>query len=122
MATWTITITQSDAATGNLTLSPAGALEVSPGDTVVWVIGPNSGVASITGIVEKPGPNHDVFDPDPAPVAGSTNWSGVINPNFSSATEEAYSINWSTAAAGWLNQGGGQPKSFDPIIKVNPKR
>jgi hypothetical protein len=121
MSNWTITITQGDAATGNLTLSPSGTLVVQPGDIVSWVIGTNSGVAAISAIIEKPGPNHDVFSPDPAPVSGTTSWQGTINPNFTSETEEAYSIQWTTAGSGWLNQGGGQTKTYDPIIKVNPK-
>lgn len=114
-----ITITASDPSTGALTLSDQGTTNADKGDQITWVIGPGSGVASITGIIEKPN-SADVFNPDPAPVSGSTNWQGTINPNVAGGTEEFYTIQWSTAGSGWLNQGGGQPKSYDPKISINP--
>lgn len=116
-----ITITASDASTGALTLSDQGTTNVDPGDQVTWVIGPNSGVASITAILEKTN-SSDVFSPDPSQLPNSTSWQGNVNPSISGGTEELYTIQWTTASAGWLNQGGGQPKSFDPTIRINPKK
>jgi hypothetical protein len=112
-----ITITAGNASTGVLTLSDQGTTNVDRGDQVTWVIGPGSGVAAITAIVEKPN-SADVFNPDPGPVAGTTNWQGNVNPNVAPGTVESYTIQWTTAGSGWLNEGGGQPKSYDPIIRV----
>ncbi len=117
--TWIITITGCDPATGNLTLSPAGVITVNPGDIIQWVIAPTSGVTAIIAIVEKPGPNHDVFDPNPAQLANSSTWQGTINPSFTSETEEAYSIQWANATAYWLNHNP-PVYTFDPIIAVKP--
>jgi len=117
-----ITITKGDPATGILTLSDQGVTNVTQGDQVTWVIGPGSGVGSISGIVEKPN-SADVFNPDPAPVSGTSNWQATVNPSVPAGTEELYSINWVTGGTGWLGKdGAGQPKSYDPIIKVNPKK
>ncbi len=117
--TWTITINGCDPATGNLTLSPAGVLNVNPGDIVQWVIAPTSGVTAIIAIVEKPGPNHDVFNPDPKQLPNSTSWQGTINPSFTSATEEAYSIQWANVTAYWLNHNP-PVYTYDPKIIVQP--
>lgn len=118
--TWTITITACDPSTGNLTLVPDGTLNVSPGDIVQWLIGANSGVTAIIGIVEKPGPNHDVFDPNPAQLPNSSTWQGTINPSFTSETEEAYSIQWANATPYWLNHNP-PVYTYDPKIIVQPK-
>lgn len=116
-----ITITKGDPATGILTLSDLGVTNASQGDQVTWVIGPGSGVGSISGIVEKPG-SADVFSPDPAPVSGTSNWQGTINPLVPIDTVEKYSINWVTGGTGWLGKdGAGQPKTFDPIIAIKPR-
>jgi hypothetical protein len=113
-----ITITASNAATGELTMTDAGTTNVDPGDQVTWVLGPNCGVASITAITEKP-MSFDVFNPDPAPVPNSTNWQGTVNPNIGRGIEEMYNIAWTTAGTGWLGKdGAGQPKTFDPIIRI----
>jgi hypothetical protein len=114
-----ITITNGDPNTGILTLSDQGTTNVSQGDQVTWVIGANSGVGSIAGVVEKPN-SPDVFNPDPAQLPNSTSWQGTINPNIPNGTVEYYTINWTTVGSGWLNQGGGQTKSYDPKIAVNP--
>lgn len=116
-----ITITKGDPATGILTMSDQGVTNVTQGDQVTWVIGPGSGVASISAIVEKP-MSFDLFNPDPAPLANSSSWQGTINPNIGSGEEETYTIKWVTAGTGWLgNDGAGQPKSYDPIIRINSK-
>ncbi len=117
-----ITITGSNPATGALTLSDQGTTNAHQGDQVTWVIGPNSGVASIDNIVEKPG-SADVFSPDPVKLpGGSTNWQGTVNPNVPIDTVERYSIVWTVANSGWLNNGGGAQKTFDPIIQIKPKQ
>jgi hypothetical protein len=117
-----ITITGSNPTTGALTLSDQGTTNAHQGDQVTWVIGPGSGVASIDNIVEKPN-SSDVFSPDPVKLpGGNTNWQGTINPNVPVGTEEAYSIVWTVANSGWLNNGGGAQKTFDPIIRIQPKQ
>ncbi len=116
-----ITITGSNPTTGALTLSDSGTTNAHQGDQVTWVIGPGSGVAAITGIVEKPN-SSDVFSPDPAQLPNSTSWEGTINQTIPIGTEEAYSINWTVANSGWLNNGGGAAKTFDPIIRIQPKQ
>ena len=115
-----IKITKGDPQTGKLTLSDHGTTNADPGDQVTWQIEPGSGVAAITKIFEKPG-SADVFSPDPHQLPNSSKWQGTVNPNLENGAEEYYTINWTTSGSGWLNQGGGQAKSFDPLIKVNPK-
>ena len=118
--TVTITITGANPEKCELTMSDSGFTEVNPGDYVEWVIGAGSGVTSITNIKVDQG-SLDVFDPDPAPVAGTTSWKGRINPAITEVEQENYTIEWVTAGSGWLNKGGGLPCATDPIIKVQPK-
>jgi hypothetical protein len=112
-----ITITLGDATTGVLTMSDQGTTNADRGDQVTWVIGPGSGVASITGIIEKAN-SADVFNPDPKQLANSTSWQGTVNPNVPIGTVEFYTIQWTTAGSGWLNSGGGASKSYDPKIQI----
>ena len=120
-AIWTITILKGDPTTQQLTLDPPlGNLTVTAGDQINWVIGANAGVTAIIGIVEKPGPNHDVFNPDPTQLPNSTTWQGNINPAFTSETEEAYSIQWANATPYWLNHNP-PVYTYDPVIRVQPK-
>ena len=114
-----ITITGSDANSGTLTLSDQGTTNADPGDQITWVIGANSGVASITGINDKPA-STDVFSVEPALQPPTTNWLGTINPAIPRGSVESYTILWTTAGSGWLNSGGGTAKSFDPKIQINP--
>lgn len=110
MANHTITITgiNSD---NTLVLSDNGVTTAAAGDTVTWVIGANSGVASITGIIDDN--QVDVFSPDPVP-ATSTSWQGTINPVApSSQVTEIYTINY-------LKIGNATIYSSDPEIQVNP--
>ncbi|HEX5652172.1 MAG TPA: hypothetical protein VFX58_03805 [Chitinophagaceae bacterium] len=112
MANRPITITGINPADNSLILSDNGTTVANPGDTVTWLIGQNSGVASITGITDNSTPT-DVFNPDPAPVASSSNWQGTINPGINAATEEYYTINYTkTSTEGSFK--------FDPKIQVNP--
>ena len=116
--TITITITGSNIADCTLTLSDGGITEAKPGDYIQWVLGPNCGVAKITGIIVDKGSN-DVFNPDPAALPNSTTWKGQINPGIGIVEQESYTIIWiPTAGSGWLNQQ--KTCSYDPIIKVNP--
>src|SRR5687767_10980754 len=85
---------------------------VDPGDTLLWDIAPNSGVASITNIVDNSEPT-DLFSTDPAPLGGSTSWKGVIKSTIAPGSSESYTI------TGTRSNGGGN-FSFDPIIQVNP--
>ena len=115
-----ITITASDRSKGTLTLSDQGTTNAIAGDQVTWVIGPDSGVAAILGIVNKP-TSVDVFIPDPTLQPGQTSWMGTINPDISVETEEQYSIIWEAVGGGWHGQNSG-PYTFDPTIKVKPKQ
>ncbi len=118
MADIIITITHGDPATGILTMTNGPTTNVDQGDQVTWVIAAGSGVAAITGIVEKP-MSFDLFNPDPKQLPNSTSWQGTVNPNIGDGQEETYSINWTTAGTGWLGKdGAGQPKSFDPKIQI----
>ena len=112
MANRPITITGSNPATGSLTLSDNGNTNVDPGDTVTWLIGQNSGVATINAVSDYPN-STDVFNPDPAPVGNSTNWQGTVNPGIAPGSEETYFIQWTAS-------NGGGPYTYDPKIQVNP--
>ena len=119
-----ITITASNAATGNLTMTNEGVNNAFPGDQIIWVIQSGSGVSAITSITPKPD-SVDIFTPtgtEPAPLQGSINWQGTINPSIAvtERVEYNYTINWTApTGGGWL---GKDPKSesFDPKIIVNP--
>jgi hypothetical protein len=93
-----------------LQLSDNGITTVNPGDDVTWMIGPNSGVASITAITDNSLPT-DLFNPDPAPVANSTNWKGTINSNAARGAEEYYTIGYTKTS--------GESHQFDPKIQIN---
>ena len=106
-----ITITGSDASTGNLTLSDNGSTDANRGTVVTWIVGPNSGVSAITSITTDAG-STDVFSPDPSAVGGaSKNWQGTVNSAISVPVTEDYTI-------GWTDSSGGS-HSFDPRINVN---
>ena len=91
-----------------LTLSDSGDTEVKPGDTVTWIIDEPS-ITSI--LVKDDNKNANVFDPDPAPLTGSTSWSGTVNKHIKKKSKETYMICWSQAGITYC---------FDPQIKVNP--
>ncbi len=112
MANRPITITYGDPVTGILTLSDRGNTNVDPGDTVTWNIANNSGVAAITAISDDPN-STDVFNPNPAPVGGSTNWRGTVNPSIAKGSQESYTICW-------IATSGATPPCYDPKIIVNP--
>jgi len=105
-----ITITASNSATGDLTLSDNGDTTANRGTTVTWVIGPNSGVSSITAISNK-STSVDVFSPDPSQVGNSSNWQGTVNPNLAVPSEEDYNIYWDDSS--------GTNHCYDPKIRVN---
>ena len=111
MANRPITITGINPADHSLILSDHGSTNVDPGDTVTWLIAQNSGVGSITSITDNNGAT-DVFNPDPAPIGGSSNWRGTVNPNIARGSTETYTI-W------WLPSVGNQLYRFDPVIQVN---
>lgn len=111
MANHPITITGINPSNNSLILSDNGNTHVDPGDTVTWNIGQHSGVGSITAITDNNG-STDVFNPDPAPVGGSSNWRGTINPNIARGITETYTI-W------WLPSVGTDLFRYDPVIQVN---
>jgi len=123
MANHTIVILRSDPdpvdpSNSRLTLSDSGETVVNLGDVVTWVIDKDcQSISSIFIQDEKHGPG--VFDPDPAPVMGTSHWTGVINPNLVTKSkkgdyqEETYTIYWAE---------NGEIYAFDPIIRVNPPK
>ena len=110
MANRPITIQGINPSDGPLILSDNGSTNVDPGDTVTWNIGPNSGVASITGIVDNS--VIDIFSPDPAVEPNSSSWQGTVNPNIALGSQETYTINYTA-------DGDREPRRYDPIIRVN---
>jgi hypothetical protein len=96
----------------SLILSDKGQTNVDPGDTVTWLLGPNSGVESITAITKKED-STNVFKPEPAPVGGSKNWAGTVDPFVPKGSEELYNILWKADGEDVIN-------IFDPKIQVNP--
>ncbi len=120
-----IQIQKGDPSSCKLELKDGNVTSANPGDYIEWDILPNSGVKQILNIIVDAG-SQNVFDPDPGPVAGTTSWKGRINPALepsdSNKIEENYTIEWSTAASGWLNEGEGRACEFDPLIRVNPKQ
>ena len=116
-----IKIEKGDPTTCVLTLSDNGTTNANPGDQVTWEIVAGSGVAAITEIIVDQG-STNVFIKKPEQLpGGSTSWEGTINPDLPPDTVESYTIKWTTAGSGWLNQGGGKACSYDPQIIVNPK-
>ncbi|WP_080240432.1 hypothetical protein [Spirosoma rigui] len=94
---------------GTLVLSDHGNTIASRGDTILWHIGKNSGVESITAI--RKDSELDVFvDPGPAPLG--KNWSGVIRDDLSIPCEEKYSICYKPVDSTVVH-------CFDPKIQVN---
>jgi len=94
---------------GQLVLSDNGNTNVNPGDTVTWKIGTDSGVASITGIVDDS--TIDVFSPDPTQKQNSTSWEGTVRSDVTPGTVENYHITYTTTSGG--------TGSHDPKISVN---
>ncbi len=95
----------------SLILSDRGHTNVDPGDTVTWLIKPNSGVHAITGITKK---EHsiNVFISGPNQVGNSNNWVGIVDPTIPKGSEEEYNILWTAAS-------GGEVHVFDPKIQIN---
>ena len=116
-----------DPSNSRLTLSDGGITVVEKGDVVTWII--DKDCKEITSIfIYDDNARVDLFDPDPAPVACSTHWTGVINPKLFTKgkqdkkgketkdpldedDKENYTIYWAEE---------GKIYSFDPIIRVNP--
>jgi len=112
MANRPINIEGIDPTTGQLILSDHGNTSVDPGDTVTWNILNNSGVASITQIVDDS--NIDLFSSDPAPQNSNSgaSWQGTISSTATHGAQETYHINYTTTS--------GRTCSHDPRISVNP--
>ena len=85
--------------------------EVNQSDPVTWVIG-TSLITSITAITDSS--SNDVFNPDPAPVPGTSMWSGTIS--TVAVGDESYTIGFTVAGQ------GSKVFKHDPIIQVKPKK
>jgi len=96
---------------GTLILSDNGNTLASRGDTIQWIVGNNSGVATISSIHDTS--SLDIFSPDPGKLPGnSTTWQGTINPNLSIPAEESYCIYYT-------KPGSTAVYMQDPIIRVD---
>jgi plastocyanin len=79
-----------------------------PGDTITWIID-DPDITSI--LVMDDNKKQNVFELDPAPLMGSTRWSGLVDRKIKGRKEESYTICWSQ---------DGMTYCFDPKIVVNP--
>lgn len=96
---------------GSLQLSDSGNTTASRGDTIQWIIGQNSGVASISSIHDTS--SIDIFSPDPGKLPGnSTTWQGTINSNLAIPAVETYCIYYT-------KPGSSVVYTHDPQISVN---
>lgn len=112
MANRPINITGIDPSTGQLILSDNGQTNVDPGDTVTWNIMNNSGVASITSIVDDTTTNLFSTQPTAQNSNAGSSWQGTISSSAQRNAEEDYTINYTTDA--------GETCRHDPKIIVNP--
>jgi hypothetical protein len=79
-----------------------------PGDTITWIID-DPDITSI--LVMDDNKKQNVFELDPAPLFGSSSWSGVVDRKINGRKEESYTICWSQ---------DGITFCYDPKIVVNP--
>jgi len=112
MATRPINIEGINPVDNSLILSDHGSTTANPTDKIQWNILNNSGVASITGIVDNS--TIDIFNPDPHVEPNSSSWEGTVNGSITTYTQETYSINYTKT-------GSAQVYRYDPIIQINPK-
>lgn len=98
-------------ADGTLKLSDDNKTIARPGDTIEWIINDDSGVASVSAILDTSGAN--VFKPDPKRnPGGSRNWKGKINPKLHPLPQhENYSVFYT-------KDGGTELFADDPKIQV----
>lgn len=87
-------------ANGDLTLSDHGQTNVDRGDTVTWIIRPQSGVQKFNKIVKSGG--LEVFSVIPAPFGNSGNWRVKISSTISGGSEEKYDIRYTRDGGGEL--------------------
>lgn len=103
------TIKITGASGDTVTLDPAGAVSVDPGDTVTWAV--NDGVnITITGISEDNKPNNsNIFTGEGPTAINDKTWRGTIRGGTKGQHEE-YTINW--------DDSDGNPHSMDPRLDV----
>ena len=94
---------------GQLILSDRGNTIVDPGDTVTWLISPQSGVKEITAIINNSEVN--IFSEGPSKIGNSKNWRGTVDPNVARGSEEDYDI-------AYTKNGSSGSQLFDPKISV----
>lgn len=112
MATRPITITDSDPSTGRLELSDRGHTPADAGDTILWHIGQDSGVYSITSIEEKDN-SDEIFSPG-YPRPQGVNWRGEIRRTAPVGAVYRYSIWWKPSQKA-------EAIRHDPIISIRPR-
>lgn len=110
----TITITDSNLETGELTLSDRGHTHAKNKETIVWNLGKDCGVASIVEIAMKQSPpSTNIFSTPPHSLGSSTNWSAVVSNTIAISSEYIYFIKWMPTT-------GGDEKICDPKISIIP--
>lgn len=112
----TITIVNSNPATGALKLRPIGTVLAPRRETIKWVLGPNCRVDHISKIdVKHPSPINIIWQEAPHNIAGSHDWSAVIDRSTREHAEYNYFISW-------IPEGSSETKTFDPKIAVKPDK
>ena len=106
-----ITITGSNSATCDLTLSDNGSTTTSRGSIVTWVIGPNAGPITAITEINNYSTSVDVFSTDPHQIGQSKNWQGTISSSITVPAEETYYIKWTDAS--------GKICTYDPRLRIN---
>ncbi len=112
-----IIIIKGDPATGLLDLGDKFNANAKNKDVVTWHLKNNKTVLSIEHILVKPppaDPSDDIWSIEPHPVAGSTDWKGILLDAIPADAVWNYYIQWQD-----LN---GKTHICDPKIIVNSTR
>jgi len=114
-----ITITDGDPLTGELVMRDdsgrtAHTFNAEHGQTIKWVVHPNSNVEEIVDITPKKDStdNANIFSDLPKADGNSRNWKATIDTN-ADGLHEWYNIIWKDK--------GGKERIYDPLIQVKPK-
>lgn len=109
-----ITIIDSKPVTGELTLSDQGHTRAQRKETILWKLGPNCGVKTISNIYPKKSPpSNNIFSELPHRAGSSDNWKAVVHKKAHLYADYNYSIFW-------IPKNSDQIKEHDPKISVKP--
>lgn len=110
----TIIIIDSNPVTGKLKLSDNGRTRAKRKETILWKLGPNCGVKTISNIYPKKSPPSDnIFSELPHRAGSSDNWKAVVHKKAAYFSEYNYSIFW-------VPEGSDDIKEYDPKIAIKP--